>query len=251
MRSTVHGAYLRLDGRRSRSIICTSIRGGVDALRDLSFAIEPGTVTGLLGPSGSGQVDAAARRRRGADRRGRTDRRCSASRRARPTLRDARRVRDPGAVGLRRPDRAREPLVLRPHPRRARGRRSSRRSRRVGLGDAAARPVRTFSGGQLSRVSLATRSSATRSCSSSTSRPSGSIPCCVVTCGTTFRRLAGDGHDAARLVARHGRGRTLRPPAAPSRGQAARRRDAAAELRARTGCDEPRRRVPRAGRGAA
>ena len=32
------------------------IRGGRDVLRDLSFAVEPGSVTGLLGPSGCGKT---------------------------------------------------------------------------------------------------------------------------------------------------------------------------------------------------
>ncbi len=31
------------------------VRGGADVLPDLSFTVEPGTVTGLLGPSGSGK----------------------------------------------------------------------------------------------------------------------------------------------------------------------------------------------------
>ena len=64
------------------------------------------------------------------------------------------------------------------------------------------------------------------SCSSSTSRPSGSTRCCAATCGTLFRRLAADGVDPARVQPRHGRGHPLRPAAAAARGPAARRRHA-------------------------
>ena len=52
--------------------------------------------------------------------------------------------------------------------------------------------------------------SAPPTCSCSTSRPWAWTRCCASRCGRTFRDIAAHGHDAARLLPRHGRGGALR-----------------------------------------
>ena len=64
-------------------------------------------------------------------------------------------LRDAGAVGLRRPHRAREPALLRRRARRARGRRRPGRSTTSGSADHADALCSRLSGGQEARVSLA------------------------------------------------------------------------------------------------
>ena len=108
---------------------------------------------------------------------------------------------DPGAVGLRRSDGAREPALLR-----ARAGRARPADRRGGRPSASSRPgrctVAALSGGQRARVSLATRAArAAPSCWCSTSRPSASTRCCGPSCGDAFRRLADAG--APLLVSSH------------------------------------------------
>jgi ABC-2 type transport system ATP-binding protein len=130
------------------------VRGGVDALHDLSSTIEPGTVTGLLGPSGSGkstllravvgvQIVAAGRIEVLGRPAGSADLR----------TRVAYVTQAPSVYG---DLTVRENLAYFARILGVGGDEIDRALTTVGLGDAAPRPVRTFSGGQLSRVSLAT-----------------------------------------------------------------------------------------------
>ena len=158
-------------------------------------------MTGLLGPSGCGKTTlirsivgvqkVAAGDVHGARR----------GRRASPPLRPRRGVRDPGAVGLRRPDRAREPALLR--------RRAGRAARAIGRGAGGGRPRRRRRPARrhavrrpaLARVARGRAARPSPSCSCSTSRPSGSTPCCARDLWALFHRLADDG--ATLLVSSH------------------------------------------------
>ena len=129
------------------------VRGGRTVLDGLSLRVPSGIVTGLLGPSGCGkttllrsivgvQIVAEGSRPRARD----------ARRRRRAA--HARRVRHPGRLGLRRPERPREPPVLRGVLGAPAGD-VDRTLGEVGLEDHADVVVRRLSGGQQSRASLA------------------------------------------------------------------------------------------------
>jgi ABC-2 type transport system ATP-binding protein len=130
------------------------VRGEVDALSDLSFAIEPGTVTGLLGPSGSGKstlLRAVVGVQIVAD--GRIEVLGSPAGSADLRTRVAYVTQAPSVYG---DLTVRENLAYFARILGVGGDEIDRALATVGLAGAAPRPVRTFSGGQLSRVSLAT-----------------------------------------------------------------------------------------------
>ncbi len=145
------------------------------------------------------------------------------------------RVRDPGAVGLRRPDRAREPRLLRAHPARSRRARIEETIDEVDLRPQA-RPARQpalrrpagprLAGDRAPQPPGAARPRRAdgRPRPGAPARPLAALP------------LPGRGRlDAARLQPRDGRGRPL-PRAAPApRRRPARRRTTPDELRRRTG----------------
>ena len=130
------------------------VRGGTTVLHDLSFGVEPGTVTGLLGPSGSGKstlmraivgVQIVAG--------GRVEVLGSPA--------GARELRSRVAYVTQAPSvygdlTLRENLVYFARILGASRERIDRALETVGLADVASRQVRTFSGGQHSRASLAT-----------------------------------------------------------------------------------------------
>ena len=178
-------------------------------LPDVSLDVRRGRVTGLLGPSGCGKttlmraivgVQGRRRRRRGARPPGRL-----------AGAAPARRLRDPGALGLRRPHRAREPALLRPRARRARDR--DRRGARD-RGPRARRPT-----GSSARCRAAS-ARASRWPTALLGEPEllvldeptvGLDPVLRRDLWATFHRLADGGRDAAGLEPRDGRGRALRP----------------------------------------
>ncbi len=175
-------------------------RGGRRVLDGLDLTIPEGGVVGLLGPSGCGKstllrcLVGVQRTVSGSVRGARHRRRWSLA--AHPG-----RLRHPGRQRLRRPERRREPPLLRPRarrpPRRRRGVRRGGRPHRPGrLGG---RPAQRWPAlaGEPGRGAARTA----RTCSSSTSRPSASTPCCDVTSGALFHRLADDG--ATVLVSSH------------------------------------------------
>ena len=130
------------------------------------------------------QVDADARDRRRAERR--VGRRCAVLGVAAgsPAAAPPGRLRDAGAVGLRRPDRAREPALLRAGARRRRATRSTRCSRRSALdGVRRARSSAGSRAGSARASRSRPRCSARPSCSCSTSRRSASTRCCAATSG--------------------------------------------------------------------
>ena len=137
------------------------------------------------------------------------------------------RLRHPGAVGLRRPDRAREPALLRAHPRRAARRASTRRR-----GGRARRPRRPGRRHALRRRALA-RLARRRRCSADPEllvldEPTvGLDPVLRRDLWATFHELADARRDAARLQPRDGRGRALRRAAADARRPDRRDRHAA------------------------
>ncbi len=147
----------------------------------------PARSPGLLGPSGSGKstlirsivgvqiVEAGeVQRARPARRLGGAARAC--------------RLRDAGALGVRRPDRPRESPLLRPHPRRRRrpDRGGDRRGRPAAPSATSSSPASRAASARGSRSRL--RSSTVPSCSSSTSRPSGSTRCSAATSGSSSTR---------------------------------------------------------------
>ena len=151
---------------------------GIDARRRARLGHRPARAERLR------QVDADARDRRRADRRRRRrDRARPAGRVGRAA--QPRRLRDAGAVGLRRPDASRENLAL------LRARSSASAASRVDEAHRRRRPRgrararrRARSPAASARASRSRRRSSTsRSCSCSTSRPSGSTRCCAATSG--------------------------------------------------------------------
>jgi len=175
------------------------VRGGVPVLRDLSFTVEPGTVTGLLGPSGSGkstlmrsivgvQIVAAGRIEvLGAPAGSAPLRRRVAYTTQAPSvygdltlrenLRYFSRLLGIGGDGI---DDAIET---------------------VGLAELAGRQVRTFSGGQLSRASLATALLGAPELLVLDEPTVGLDPVLRRDLWATFRRLAAEG--ATLLVSSH------------------------------------------------
>ena len=175
------------------------VRGGVPVLRDLSFTVEPGTVTGLLGPSGSGkstlmrsivgvQIVAAGRIEVLGAPAGSAPlrRRVAYTTQApsvygdltlRETLRYFSRLLGIGGDGI---DDAIET---------------------VGLAELAGRQVRTFSGGQLSRASLATALLGAPELLVLDEPTVGLDPVLRRDLWATFRRLAAEG--ATLLVSSH------------------------------------------------
>jgi ABC-2 type transport system ATP-binding protein len=158
------------------------VRGAKAVLPDMSFAVESGTVTGLLGPSGSGkstvmraivgvQLIAGGRVEvLGADAGSAPLRRRVGYVTQAPSVYTDLTVRENLAYFAK---------VLDAPPERI-----DRALEIVGLRALERRIVRTLSGGELSRASLAPPPcSASPSCSCSTSRRSASTPCSAATCG--------------------------------------------------------------------
>ena len=191
-------------------------------------------MTGLLGPSGCGKstllrsIVGVQQTHGGAVQRARRAGRQRAA--ARPD-----RLRHPGGQRVRRPDRRREPAVLRPGARRRRRRgrpgRRRRRPRRPRATRSSASSAAASGPGPASRSPC----SAAPTCSCSTSRPSASTRCCAGTSGgsstsspTPARRVLVSSHvmdeaercdrlllmrDGAILAARHARRDQGRRPA--------------------------------------
>jgi ABC-2 type transport system ATP-binding protein len=167
------------------------VRGGTDVLRELSFEIEGGSVTGLLGPSGSGkstllrslvgvQIVAGGRVELlglPAGSRGLRSRVAYVTQA--PSVYGDLTVAENLAYFARILGAGREDI--------------DRAVETVGLADAASRPVRTFSGGQLSRVSLATALLGAPEVLVLDEPTVGLDPVLRRDLWDTFRRLAGDG----------------------------------------------------------
>jgi len=175
------------------------VRGGVPVLRDLSFAVERGTVTGLLGPSGSGKstlirsvvgVQIVAG--------GRIEVLGAPAGSAQLRRRVAYVTQAPSVYG---------DLTLRENLRyfaRILGADSGgidRALETVGLAGLAQRQVRTFSGGQLSRASLATALLGDPELLVLDEPTVGLDPVLRRDLWATFRRLAAEG--ATLLVSSH------------------------------------------------
>ena len=175
------------------------VRGGVPVLRDLSFAVEQGTVTGLLGPSGSGKstlirsvvgVQIVAG--------GRIEVLGAPAGSAQLRRRVAYVTQAPSVYG---------DLTLRENLRyfaRILGADSGgidRALETVGLAALAQRQVRTFSGGQLSRASLATALLGDPELLVLDEPTVGLDPVLRRDLWATFRRLAAEG--ATLLVSSH------------------------------------------------
>ena len=175
------------------------VRGGVPVLRDLSFAVEQGTVTGLLGPSGSGKstlirslvgVQIVAG--------GRIEVLGAPAGSAQLRRRVAYVTQAPSVYG---------DLTLRENLRyfaRILGADSGgidRALETVGLAGLAQRQVRTFSGGQLSRASLATALLGDPELLVLDEPTVGLDPVLRRDLWATFRRLAAEG--ATLLVSSH------------------------------------------------
>ena len=229
------------------------VRGGREVLPGLSLRVPQGEVVGLLGPSGGGQVDPDALRRR---RPGRRRRHRHGSRRAGRLARPAppRRLPHPGAERLRRPHAcattsATSAAVLGAAPRPSTGPSRPSTSRTT----PSAR-VDALSGGQLSRASLACTLVGDPEVLVLDEPTVGLDPVLRRDLWEIFRDLARRRTHAPRLEPRHGRGHPLRPadPAAggahPQRLHAPRAARPHRRRRRRTGLPLPRRRGRRGGR---
>jgi ABC-2 type transport system ATP-binding protein len=132
----------------------TVVRGRPDGMRDMDLALEPGTLTGLLGPSGGGKTTLMRAIVGVQVSGGRVDGARPAGRVARPAR--SGRVRHAGPERLRRPHRPAEPALLRRRPGRPGRPTSTASSRRSSWPTRPTVLVGRLSGGQRSRVSLAT-----------------------------------------------------------------------------------------------
>ena len=190
-------------------------RGGVVVLDELSLEVAAGRVTGLLGPSGSGKttlmraivgvqiVESGTIVVLGEPA-------------GTPSLRWKVGYMTQNPAVLRRPDRAREPALLRPHPRRRAGERGRgdrdrgydalRRARRQqAFGRAAGARLAGDGAGRESRAARSRRAHR-RPRPGAAARPLEDL-----------QRARRQGEDASRLEPRDGRGRSLPRPAAAAR----------------------------------